>query len=457
MEHFLKFSITVDKDMNIIDASEAFYSYVGSDGIQKFDRLVPPNDMIQLRNSLFALSSGKKGLCCFRVRTAGDVLNWIAATLTKGAVNGENEIISMELVDIQSMNEKSTPVNSDPMTGLLNKQAITDYAVSLSKVYPRKMFYFILMDIDHFKNVNDLFGHMCGDEVIIDVAHIIRDCVGDTGQVGRIGGDEFMAVLDNVDKNFKIREVLAAIRETVEEKYKGFKGELDITVSIGAVLYPDDAANYDELFMLTDKMLYRAKMKGRNRYIIYTPEIHGHIKADPITSVTTRNAASEDTKISLIINYMDSFLHRAVIPIRMALEKVLTTFILDWIFVYYDDVNNCRHGIKRVTRPDGREIIEEEQRAMPILLTEELQKKFDDNNTAILNFFDLKKGVDDALIKYMEDNKLRFMMVYNMAACKKGGYVVYMTHNDSPCRLSEADTADLIFFSRMLELTSLER
>ena len=455
MAQFLKFEISVDKDMVILNAPDTFYGYVGSDSVKKFDQLIPPQDMIQLKNSLFALNPGRKGLCCFRVRTAGGVLNWIAANIRKS--DDKEGRIDIELIDIQSMNEKSPMAQYDAMTGLMNKQAITDYAVSLTRLYPRKTFYFVLLDIDHFKNVNDLFGHMCGDEVITDVAHIIRDCVGEIGQVGRIGGDEFMAVLDNVDRNFKIREVLADIRETVEDKYKGFRGELDITVSIGCVLYPDYAMDYDELFMLTDKMLYRAKMKGRNRYILYTPEIHGDLKAAPITNVTTRQVSSETSKIHLITSYMESFLKTPNIPIRMAIEEVLKIYELDELYVYFDDVKCSRHGIKRSSGGDDKTIIEDVEKAMPILKSKSLQEKFDDNNTAVLNIFDLKHGADDELIEYLEEEKLRFMMVYNMTAAKKGGYVVYRAESESNCRLSESDISDLIYFSRMLELTSLER
>ena len=455
MDHFLKFQIAVDEELKLSDASDSFYAYVGNDKITSLDQLVPPQDMTQLKNSLFALSEGRKGMCCFRIRTAGDVLIWIAANIKK---NGENKgIIELDLVDIQSMNEKSTPIQYDAMTELLNKQAITDYAASLTRIYPRKMFYFILLDIDHFKNVNDLFGHMCGDEVIIDVAHIIRDCVGNKGQTGRIGGDEFMVVLDNVDSSFKIREVLAAIRETVEDKYKNFRDEIDVTVSIGAVLYPDDGTSYDELFMLADKMLYRAKMKGRNRYIIYTPEIHGELKEASITNVTTRQVASEDAKIALINGYMNSFLRKAIVPIQTGLENVMRTFELDGVYVFYDNLHESRYGLKRKTKPDGRELIAEETVDMSILSSDDVAKKFDSNNVAILNIFDLKKGSDDAIIKYLEEKEYRFMMIYNMKEAKKAGYVVYTADKESACRLSETDMADLIYFSRMLELTSLER
>jgi hypothetical protein len=298
---------------------------------------------------------------------------------------------------------------------------------------------------------------MCGDEVIIDVAHIIRDCVGSKGQTGRIGGDEVMVVLDNIDSSFKIREILAAIRETVEEKYKSFRGEIDVTVSIGAVLYPEDGTSYDELFMLADKMLYRAKMKGRNRYIIYTPEIHGELKEASITNVTTRQVASEDAKIALIISYMNSFLRKATIPIQVALENVMRTFELDGLYVFYESLGASRYGIRRNTRPDGREMMEDETVAMPILGTEDIAGKFDSNNVAILNIFDLKRGSDDSIIKYLEEKEYRFMMVYHTRDAKKGGYVVYTADKESACRLSETDMADLIYFSRMLELTSLER
>ena len=309
MDQFKKFYVTVDKNLNVIDAEAAFLEFVGRDKVVNLDDVIPPQDLMQLKNAIFAIRMGSLGLCCFRILAKKGGLNWIAANVEKSG--NTDDMLLMELSDIQTMKAEGSISQTDEMTGLYNKHSIVAYAQKLTQRFPRRSFYFCLMDIDHFKNVNDSFGHMVGDEVIIDVAHIVRDCVGEEGRVGRIGGDEFMMVLENIDQKPRVREVLASIRETVEEKYRQFRGTLDITVSIGCSLFPDFTRDYDGMFKLTDKMLYLAKVKGRNRYIIYTPEVHGPVDSDT-GSVTTKHLMEKDNdKLHMMLGFVDGFMKKS--------------------------------------------------------------------------------------------------------------------------------------------------
>lgn len=455
MEQFDKYLIAVDKNMNVISVEDSFLEHVGRTSLRNLDQVVPPQDMMQLMNAVFAIDPGARGLSCFRLRTATGKLNWIAANVEK--VEDQDDVINMELSDIQTLKTEGALAHYDEMTGILNKQAIKDYATTLTQQYPRKKFYFCLMDIDHFKSVNDTFGHMVGDEVIIDVAHIIRDCVGTDGMVGRIGGDEFMLVLEKVDNKPKAREVLSSIRETVETKYKQFRDTLDITVSIGCSFYPDYTSNYDELFKLTDKMLYLAKIKGRNRYIIYTPEIHGDVNAEPKVATVTYHAASGNSKMQLMLKLMSKFLHKTDISIQMAVENILGTYDLDEIFVFYENLEKSRYGICRKDLEDGKFQIENTDGSMPYLESEQFQQLFNENNVAIANIFDLNRDTYGETVSYLEQKEIRFMVVYHMLETRKPGYLVYINKRENSARLSEADIADLIYFGRMLELTSSDR
>ena len=458
MEQFTRYLISVDKNLNVLTCESAFLDYIGRKTLTNLNLVVPPQDMIHLRNGLFAIDPGGIGLSCFRIRTAGGNLNWVAVNVEKA--EDPDDIIHMELRDIQSLKADGAMAQIDEMTGLLNKQAITDRAIALTQRYPKKTFYFCLMDIDYFKSVNDLFGHMTGDEVIIDVAHILRDIVGENGVVGRIGGDEFMMVLENVSDRQKARELLAKIRETVEAKYKGFRGSLDITVSFGAALYPDNAEDYDELFLLTDKMLYRAKMKGRNRYIIYTPEVHGDVlHAGEESAPIAQRAANESEKVHMLMDYMDRFLRKTSIPIHTALEQILAVFGLDEIYVFFGDLTKSKYGVSRTVIDKDNSRIEDKAMAMEFLAGEKFQKQFDMNNRTEINFHDFKKETEEKnedLNRFM-DQKYRFMVVYHMKDAKQDGYIVFLNRAGSACRLSESDIDALTYFGRMVELTSMER
>ena len=164
----------------------------------------------------------------------------------------------------------------DPLTGLLNKADITDYAVDLIDERRRSDTALAIVDVDFFKKVNDSYGHQYGDEVLRRTAAVLRDTIGTDGKVGRIGGDEFLLVLTNNTNEASLRELFRTIRGNIGIQFPSMGGDSmnPLTLSIGSAVYPADAENYDDLFMLADYCLYLAKYKGRNRYVIYTPEKH---------------------------------------------------------------------------------------------------------------------------------------------------------------------------------------
>ena len=162
----------------------------------------------------------------------------------------------------------------DPGTDLLNKRAITDYVRKLIDSQPGHTVTIAIIDIDDFKTINDTYGHMFGDEVLCKVADILRVAVGSRGLCGRIGGDEMFIIMEGLNDNEGIRNVLRTIRNNTKWLYHDDPRNIKITCSIGSATYPNDAKNYDELFKIADKVLYLAKEKGKDRYIIYHEDIH---------------------------------------------------------------------------------------------------------------------------------------------------------------------------------------
>lgn len=162
----------------------------------------------------------------------------------------------------------------DPGTDLLNKRAITDYVRKLIDSQPGHTVTIAIIDIDDFKTINDTYGHMFGDEVLCKVVDILRDAVGSRGLCGRIGGDEMFIIMEGLNDNEGIRNVLRTIRNNTKWLYHDDPRNIKITCSIGSATYPNDAKSYDELFKIADKVLYLAKEKGKDRYIIYHEDIH---------------------------------------------------------------------------------------------------------------------------------------------------------------------------------------
>lgn len=174
----------------------------------------------------------------------------------------------------------------DQLTGLALKEDITNYAKNAVSD-PNHQVILCIIDIDDFKFVNDHHGHAKGDDVLKKCASIIDKEASAYGKAGRIGGDEFVVVFDHIHDGETLRNVLRSIKNNIASAYLDEKDGFHVTTSIGAAAFPEDAQDYDSLFRLTDYLLYRAKNKGKNRYIIYDREKHGSVEEILRSSVDT--------------------------------------------------------------------------------------------------------------------------------------------------------------------------
>jgi len=125
----------------------------------------------------------------------------------------------------------------------------------------------LMLDIDHFKNVNDQYGHQTGNVILREVSSIISQCVRDVDVVARYGGEEFTVILPQTDRE-DANVIAERIRETIAKNYfqnNQGRREIQITISIGACTYPDGTHTLEQLLEKVDSALYRAKAEGRNK------------------------------------------------------------------------------------------------------------------------------------------------------------------------------------------------
>ena len=162
----------------------------------------------------------------------------------------------------------------DPMTNLLNKKAIREYAeYAMKKALKEKQsLFFFIVDLDNFKKVNDNYGHLQGDKTIMNAARIMRSAVGKKGEVGRIGGDEFLIIVSDIGETAQENvPFLRSLRSSIEFCFKNKFGDVKVTCSVGGAKFLRDADNFDDMYLLADYCLYSAKLNGRNRFSIYYP------------------------------------------------------------------------------------------------------------------------------------------------------------------------------------------
>ena len=155
----------------------------------------------------------------------------------------------------------------DRLTGAYNRHTFDIiYDQTLKEARRKKMiFSVILFDIDDFKQVNDHFGHLSGDEVLKNIATLTIGCIRESDMLCRWGGEEFLVLLKDCDLTNAL-DMAEKIRKTVKDTTISYKGEvIQTTVSLGVAQYrPTD--EQDILLSRVDDALYRAKMKGKDRF-----------------------------------------------------------------------------------------------------------------------------------------------------------------------------------------------
>lgn len=225
----------------------------------------------------------------------------------------------------------------DPLSQVYNKKTIENYARQKIKARLSETFALVIVDLDHFKPVNDLYGHMAGDRVIARAAAKMKEIVGEDGVVGRFGGDEFMLVLDGIDNVQILRGMLRAVMVQIRKEFDGNFEGINITCSLGAAVYPTNGTTYDELFKKADFCLYRAKDKGRDRYVFFRDDLH---TKDYEASLTAKNEGKkaegrEIQELQYMRQYMQSLAVHPQEAVQNALKHMLGTYAADCITVYY--------------------------------------------------------------------------------------------------------------------------
>ncbi len=180
--------------------------------------------------------------------------------------------VAVSLANAQLYGHMETMATTDGLTGLVNhrtfQERISEMLARAERSTGRQAL--LLTDIDHFKKVNDSYGHPVGDEVLRGVAHVMRECVRKIDVAARYGGEEFAIVLEGTDRE-GARQLAERIRSEVQKQVfqSPDKGPFSCTLSLGIAVYPDDGKDAKTLIAHADQALYNAKHNGRNRAVAF--------------------------------------------------------------------------------------------------------------------------------------------------------------------------------------------
>lgn len=168
---------------------------------------------------------------------------------------------SKEVTDFQQK------ASQDALTGLRNRSYTETMVDQAMREGSRSALF--MMDMDNFKAVNDQYGHIFGDETLKAFASTLQEISGENDIACRVGGDEFILFVRNIEGKRRAKEIAQFILEETQKKLREMGNELDTAVSVGIAMAPKDGKNFKTLYSAADKALYLVKQGGKNSYHFY--------------------------------------------------------------------------------------------------------------------------------------------------------------------------------------------
>lgn len=277
--------LVLDNELRIITANRSFYRtfQVKPEETEKqliYDLGNRQWNIPGLRDLLENILPRNKAFEDFEVEHDFKSIGRKTMLLNARKIYREMNHVEMILLAIEDITERKKAeeqlklfASMDGLTGIANRRHFDDtldleWRRAMRSAKPLSL---IIIDVDYFKNYNDIYGHLAGDSCLQNIAHMIRDSLRRAGNfAARYGGEEFVVILPdtNVEGAYLFAESLRKKIEDMNIEHNDSKAGKNVTISLGvSTTVPNKNSTHDELISLADKALYKAKQGGRNRVV----------------------------------------------------------------------------------------------------------------------------------------------------------------------------------------------
>jgi diguanylate cyclase (GGDEF)-like protein/PAS domain S-box-containing protein len=263
---------------------------IGTDAAALYAR---PEERVELMTMLRDASSLNSVEVELR-RKNGEPL-WVLQNLTLAG-----DRVHMTVVDISDRKRAEEQIEfhayHDVLTQLPNRKLFTDRLMQNITRSRRsgKALAVMFVDLDHFKTINDTLGHEAGDELLLEMAHRLRQCIREDDTVARLGGDEFTIILSELRHPEDAANVAEKIIDAVARPMSISGAPIEISASIGIAVFPDDGMDPETLLRNADSAMYRAKEAGRSTYQLCTDEMKRRAQERLSLETRLRRAINEE-------------------------------------------------------------------------------------------------------------------------------------------------------------------
>ena len=249
----------------------------------EWEALIHADDLQRMHAAVEAHLDGRtpRYECEYRIRAEDGAWKWVVSrgvVVTRDAT-GKPTGMTGTLSDITASKEAQETIwrhaNLDPLTGLPNRRYFMDKLDAALRDFARRpgSHALLFVDLDGFKQVNDLYGHEAGDQLLMEVAHRLCQSVRDTDVVARLGGDEFTMLLRGHAANHQLAYICQQLLDRLSRPFGIASDAVQISASIGVAIAPSDATTADDLVRKADLAMYAAKSLGKNQFSYFMPEM----------------------------------------------------------------------------------------------------------------------------------------------------------------------------------------
>ena len=309
-----------DEQLNVIywnDASTELYGYSREEAIGKplYELILPSSmrdEVLQVHKNWLINGDVIPAAELDLLRKDGSTVPVYSSHALLNTEDGHKEMycIDISLVEQKKAHEElSHLAHFDPLTQLPNRRTCSDRLTQMMKRanHDGRQVAVMMIDLDHFKEINDSLGHDYGDLLLQEASLRLNACIRETDTVARLGGDEFLVILESITEISAIERIAHNFLQKMSEPFNLNEHRSYLTASIGITFYPNDALTKEALLKNADQAMYAAKGKGRNRFHYFTPEMESFAK--------TRRKMLNDLRDSIQLQQLEVY-YQPIIDLR---------------------------------------------------------------------------------------------------------------------------------------------
>ena len=404
------------------------------------------------------LKSPKHDTIEFRIKRFDDDYTWYQANLTSllGAEGYVTRIVGRMInINDKKLKEMELLVRAekDALTGIYNQGAteqLIHNAIEGSK--ENDLSALMIIDLDNFKEANDLLGHANGDELLGKTAEILKEMFKGGDVIGRIGGDEFLVYMRNLNTISDADEMAGNIVKSVRYDLE-FEGQpIRVTCSVGVAVYPYHGKTYEELFEKADRAVYTVKANGKDGYRVYhaasTTVYHANRKVGyDMTKTIDYDRNIEDQVMQIL--FEDKVLESAL---RSSIELMTAKYQFHRGYICGNDSLPISRTIQFTVKKYATGKEAEEHYDLKRMVNEILYSFFP--SVAMIHDYDLTA---DEMREYFRAEGIKSMLYYPLTSQGEfQGAIVFENHEDVQMELSKSEMEEVRSLFRLMEAHILQ-